>query len=381
MKMKCTFGLALAMAVSAQAFALDQGDYRLNGYGSVGFTKMGGDESRGFGITGQTTDSWRGEQLSKIGGQLQYGVTDSVTATVLAKVKAEKDDWKPVIDMAYLSWAATDALTLRAGRLGAPIYMYSETLDVGLSYPWLRLPDEVYGAVQLTNVEGIDAIYQMPLSFGALTTQVGVGMAHDRKYVVYDEKFDADYDKAAYVNLLLSTNEFGNFRASFAQTELTTRVEGDVVTPFGPTHMVLSDIDNVTYKFLSLGYGYDNGTWLVNTERTTLWGEKGDSTDSYYVMGGRRFGDFLPHVTYGNTSEGKNRQHSVSYGLNYTVSPKVVVKGEYKKVSTNNTYAGNFSESIQETVDHALNDINPMFGSPATSFDGDIFSVGVDFVF
>ncbi len=62
--------------------------------------------------------------------------------TVQATVKSEQDTWKGNLEWAYLSFAAAQGLTLRAGRLRLPIYMYSETLDVGFTHPWLRLPDE-----------------------------------------------------------------------------------------------------------------------------------------------------------------------------------------------------------------------------------------------
>src|SRR5690606_24548691 len=72
MKMKL-LPLAICLA-SAPVFALEQGEYRLNYFGSVGITHLGGeDQGRSYGVSGQTTDSWRGDQLSKFGAQLTYG--------------------------------------------------------------------------------------------------------------------------------------------------------------------------------------------------------------------------------------------------------------------------------------------------------------------
>lgn len=382
MKNTRMIGLALLMASSSQVFALGQGETLANGFGSVGFTHLGGEHvSHGFGIQGQTTDSWRGDQLSKFGGQLQYGVTDDVTATVQVKALADQDEWKPELALAYLSWKATDGLTLRGGRLGMPVYMYSDTLSVGQSYPWLRLPDEVYSLVQVSNMEGIDGIYKVPLSFGAVSYQVGIGQSHQRKYFANDEKYDINYDNTVYANVLLETNDYGSFRYSYAQSDLTLKIDEDVVTPFGVRNQVFGDYHRKSGKFLSMGYAYDNGTWVANAEKVALLVEGAQRTDSFYVMGGHRFGDVMPHVTYAESDVGHNSQHSMSYGLNYTLSPKVVLKSEYKKVSTNNAFRGNFVKDSQDYVDNALNSANSHFGTPATSFDGDIFSVGVDFVF
>jgi hypothetical protein len=382
MKNTKLIGLALLMAASSQAMALGQGETLVNGFGSVGFTHLGGEHvSHGYGIKGQTTDSWRGDQLSKFGGQLQYGVTDDVTATVQVKASAVQDEWKPELSMAYLSWKATDGLTLRGGRLPLPIYMFSDTLAIGQSYPWLRLPDEVYSMVQASSNEGIDAIYKVPLSFGAVSYQAGIGQSHNRKNFSNDELFDVDYDSTAYANILLETNDYGSFRYSYAQSNLTLTVEKDIVTPFGPRHQVFGDYDRTTGKFLSMGYSYDNGTWVANAEKVALLVEGMPRTDSFYVMGGHRFGNVMPHATYAESEVAGGHTRSMAYGLNYTVSPKVVIKGEYKKVSTYNAFRGNFAKDSQELVDNALNAQNSHFGTPATNLDGDIFSVGVDFVF
>lgn len=47
-----------------------------------------------------------------------------------------------------------------------------------------------------------------------------------------------------------------------------------------------------------------------------------------------------------------------------------------------NGYRGVFVESTQETFDHALYTAsNGAAGMPARNYDGDILSVGIDFVF
>ena len=93
MKMKL-LPLAICLA-SAPVFALEQGEYRLNYFGSVGITHLGGeDQGRSYGVSGQTTDSWRGDQLSKFGAQLTYGLTDTLGVTLQATAKPLQDEWQ-----------------------------------------------------------------------------------------------------------------------------------------------------------------------------------------------------------------------------------------------------------------------------------------------
>lgn len=382
-------GLAAVCLAATPAFALEQGEHRFNGFGTVGFTHLGGeDDGRSYGVQGQTNDSWRGDQLSKFGAQLSYGITDSLGVTVQATAKAQQDEWKANLEWAYLSLQANDRLMLRAGRLRSPVYMYSESLDVGYSYPWLRLPDEVYSQVQVTNYEGVDAVYTMPLSYGSVTFQLAGGQAKNRDYYAYDEQFDIDYGKLFGASVSLASNDFGTLRIGYVEADIKTDITGTVdatALGFGASEpLSLLNLDKEKGKFTSIGYQYDNGTWISSNEWTSRMIENDDmeSVDSFYLMGGRRFGDFLPHVTYAQLDDNGGRQSSWTLGLNYQVAPTVVIKGEYKRVDTKNGYDGVFTRNAQEVFDNAAYDLSGgAVGAPARNYDGDIISVGVDFVF
>ncbi len=383
MKMKL-LPLAICLA-SAPVFALEQGEYRLNYFGSVGITHLGGeDQGRSYGVSGQTTDSWRGDQLSKFGAQLTYGLTDTLGVTLQATAKPLQDEWQANLEWAYLSWQANDQLMVRAGRLRSPVYMYSESLDVGFSYPWLRLPDEVYSQVQLTNYEGADVVYTLPLSYGSVTFQVAAGQAKNRDYFAYDDLFSIDYGKLFGANVSLATNDYGTFRVGYVEADISTTIDG-VVNAFGtPTYLQLLELKKDKGKFTSIGYQYDNGTWLTANEWTTRVTENDNnaSIDSFYLMGGRRFGDFLAHVTYAQLDENEGRQNSWTLGLNYNIAPTVVLKTEYKRVDTSGGYDGVFVRGKQELYENELFERSGgLAGVPARNYDGDIISVGVDFVF
>lgn len=139
----------------------------------------------------------------------------------------------------------------------------------------------------------------------------------------------------------------------------------------------LLNLDKEKGKFTSIGYQYDNGTWISSNEWTSRLIENDgmEAIESFYLMGGRRFGDFLPHVTYAQLDDNGGRQNSWTLGLNYQAAPTVVVKGEYKRVDTSNGYDGVFTRSAQEVFDNAVGI------APSRNYDGDIISVGVDFVF
>jgi hypothetical protein len=368
--------LAAACLATTSAFALEQGDYRFNGFGTAAITHLGGDEHV-YGIQGQTNDSWRGDQLSKLGGQFQYGLTDTLSVTAQGVARAEQDSWKPKLEWLYLAWQADDNLTLRAGRLRTPAYMYSETLDVGFTYPWLRLPDEVYSAMPLSNFEGADALFSHALPFGAVNFQVGGGVANNRDLFAAGELHDVDAKNVFGTAVSLATNDFGTFRVSYVEADLHINVAPTVSTPLGPLRIQATNLEGNKARFASVGYQYDNGTWVTADEWTTrnIENNNNPSVESFYLMGGRRFGEFLAHVTYAQMDDVAGRQSSWSYGLNYNLMPTVVLKSEYKRVETQGNYPGVFSRTAQESFD------NNVGLAPDRNYDGDIISVGIDFVF
>ncbi|AMM02876.1 MULTISPECIES: hypothetical protein [Pseudomonas] len=375
------------LIATTPAMALDQGDYQFNGFGTAGLTHLGGeDKGRSFGISGQTTDAWRGDQLSRLGGQLQYGLTDTLGVTVQGTLKPEQDTWKGNLEWAYLSWKATEGLTVRVGRLRLPIYMYSETLDVGVTHPWLRLPDEVYSQVQLSNYEGADALYTVTTGIGSVTFQVAGGQAANRNLFAMDDLYDIDYKKIFAANVSLETYDFGTLRLGYAEADIDTNLSASVVAPGGsPTQVDFLSLNRKKGGFASIGYQYDNGTWVSSNEWTSnnTEGDQQGSIDAFYLMGGRRFGDALLHLTYAQLDEDAGRQSSWTYGMNYNLAPNLVLKGEYKRVDTRgNGYRGTFVQNAQETFDHAVFAAsNGTAGTPSRNYDGDIVSVGVDFVF
>ncbi|MFZ3024830.1 hypothetical protein, partial [Pseudomonas sp.] len=281
---------------------------------------------------------------------------------------------------------ANDNLTLRGGRLGTPIYMYSETLNVGFSYPWLRLPEEVYSLVQVASHDGGDVLYNRSTDIGTLSFQVAGGQAIKRDYYAIDDTHEFDYRSVFATNLALSTDNFGTFRIGYAEADVQVTVDDTIINVFGnPENVTFREFDGQKGKFSSIGHLYDDGTWLSAAEAVKLTIEQDDEaeTNAFYIMGGRRFNDYLAHLTYGQLDQPSGRQVSMTYGLNYSITPTVTLKGEYKRVDTSQSdeSIGVFKANAQQSYDNAAYQQTGVFGAPLGTHDADIFSVGVDFIF
>lgn len=79
----------------------------------------------------------------------------SFTAQLVAK---GVDDFSPEFDWYYLTYEASDNLTLMAGRRTIPMYYFSEFYEVGFAYPWMRPPSNLYWW-QVNFFNGVHASY------------------------------------------------------------------------------------------------------------------------------------------------------------------------------------------------------------------------------
>lgn len=366
----------ILLLVSPALMAEDAGDLIFNGFGTLGFSRLGGeDDGRSYGVQGQVNHRWRGDELSRLGGQFTYYIRDDLEATAQVKAAADQDSWGLDLDWLYLAWHTTDRLTLRAGRLRNPVYMYSETLNVGVTYPWLRLPDEVYFQLQIPNYEGFDLLYNVPLEFGSFIWQINGGQARNRDHFIHDDQHDMDYRKVFGISATLTTHAWGSFRIAYSEASLNMRL------PYMDGTPLEGIADDVKGKFSAIGYQYDDGVWMAASEATRIVVEGlMPSSNAFYVMAGRRFGSLGAHLTYGQLDdEFTGRQTSWAWGLNYSLSPTLIIKGEYKRVDNSNGSQGVFVRSGEEYMEALAR--ASLLGEPMRTFDGDIVSVGIDFLF
>lgn len=166
---KKVFGVMLAAMLSVPhlSFAApeDEGIFSIRGFGSVvAGTVTSGDGAianyRDLGIYGRhgaapaigpdSQGSLRPE--SRVGAQVSAQFSPVFKATVQAIARGSQD-FDPKINWAYLTWQANPATTVQVGRLGVPVYMYSDKMDIGFAYPWIRVPQDAY-SIEMEHYHG-----------------------------------------------------------------------------------------------------------------------------------------------------------------------------------------------------------------------------------
>ena len=127
-------------------------EIQFSGYGSlVGGMVLSGEEDPGgeiefpvdfYDYAFYTEDvKFKPETMFAI--QARMNVQDNLVFTAQLVAKGA-DDFKPDIDWIYLTYRFDENWYLMAGRRNLPMYYFSEFMEVGYTYPWLRPPANLY---------------------------------------------------------------------------------------------------------------------------------------------------------------------------------------------------------------------------------------------
>ncbi len=285
-------------------------------------------------------DEWDNRRLSRAGLQVNARISDDAEAVVQLLARGS-DDFAAEAQWAYLGYNVHPDVTVRAGRLVLPFYLHSQYLNVGYAYPWVELPTEIYGAIPVDTMEGIDATWT--LNTGSINHKLNVfwgSMDVDAGDLI----FEIDHQHG--INL---RSNIGNITTWLGYTSSQVSLD---LTPVLPTAQY--NLDRAYAHYMSAGVQYDNGRLVLMGEATEL---KISSPDHWfptqpagYVMAGYRFGKLLPHITWAyvnahGTSEVDptpppgafastlfadyaDRQKSWTLGARYDLTAGVAVKAE-----------------------------------------------------
>lgn len=299
---KCILSLAF---MSALASTTSHANIELSGYGSiVGGMTTSSDES----LYGHNSE-FDFKEGSLFGLQATSDLGDGLGVTVQLQAKGS-DNWDPEFKWAYISYDATDELRILAGRQRAPLFMYSDYLDVSYAYAWIDPPTGLYEGVPFDTFDGIGAIYTTNFGSVDATFHGTFGRNTDDFYVdTADETVTPEFNK--FIGLSTTfTYDWLTLRGGYFLTESTIPVEGIVSLSQGWEAAGFTDIATRTLveedmvEFVEFGFQANLDNIIVVGEYATIDIE--DSPlgyeESYYLMAGYQFDNVLVHLTYGGGS-------------------------------------------------------------------------------
>ncbi len=143
-------GLA-ALVAASPAFAFD---YSLSGFATIGYATS----NRPYGYQRFIDDGGTFRRDSVAGLQVDAMLTNEVGATVQIKAApstSSDGSYEASASWAFVSYRPSNDWLLRAGKQRIPYYLYSENIDVGATYDFVRLPTEMYSIASINDFVGI----------------------------------------------------------------------------------------------------------------------------------------------------------------------------------------------------------------------------------
>lgn len=300
--------LAVLAAMAGGAQAQEGGALTVSGFGTAAVTRTTTDDGQfarvnqaaGAGKDARTgVDSNFGIQATaKLGDDL------SLTAQGLARKYGQRDQYDAELAWAFLKYKVSDDFSVRVGRIGLPIYMISDVVNVGYANTMLRPPTEMYRQVPLDFANGGDLMYQHSFGDTTVTAQIAMGTAKNMTPAL-------TVNSGIVASQLLLENgpftyrlahAFGN--VSFHNSDLDAMLGVLRQAGLGAVASELDPIDRRS-AFTSVGLTMDYMNVLAQAE----YGKRKvdtpvvPDTSSWYVMLGYRWNKFVPYYMHGDVKQ------------------------------------------------------------------------------
>lgn len=232
---------------------------------------------------------------SKLGLQGVATFNPSWSATIQAVVRGASRGGTD-LEWLFASYKVNDKLTLQMGRKRLPLFYYSESQDVGLSMPWVRMPPQAYGW-DVVNFNGANLIYRDQWAGWSSAAEVFYGTEtrsnnpYLRLYNGKTARMNETWNNILGADWAVS-RDWLDLRFSYVQTDW----EYSGSTPQGFVSWPSS-----RQKFYSVTANIDYHDWLLISEISYLNRRPAYEYDYSQMIGiGHRFGKWLPMLTYAN---------------------------------------------------------------------------------
>lgn len=167
----------LVFATSCLTSPVFCADYSLSGFGTLGFALS--DQAYNYQRFINERGTFRRDSVA--GVQLDARFTESIGATMQVLVSPSTDSDKAEdasVAWAFLSWRPTNDWLFRAGKQRIPLYLFSQTYNVGVTYPLARLPTEMYSISPSNEFTGVSVSKNWDLGQSDLTFDAYWGVSN-----------------------------------------------------------------------------------------------------------------------------------------------------------------------------------------------------------
>lgn len=352
---------ALPFALAAVAFApfIQANDnVRISGFGSIIGAQVveGSGHVADYPNAGIYDDQFDLSKESRFGLQAVATINDKTSFTTQAMTRAN-NNYDPQVEWMFVNYAFMDDLELQAGKLRVPVYYFSEYMDVGYAYPWIRVPSDAY-SLDLTNFNGAQLNYRTymgPLNIG--TAFYGGRQTNNSDPLMgylFDQNIDRDFTGIVGATLELSTD---STIVKFSYTEADMHEEGSGYRGIGDYAIQFHDV------YIQQSFG--DFTVMAEYNRYKPFYE------SYFASATYRMGKSTYYLMYSKFELDApvfEEHDTQSLGLRYDLDARMAVKFDVTQMN---------DDGVNPFTDAP----NPVNNDPDGDGDVVIISTGIDFIF
>jgi len=349
----CVLALCALLRVDA-VLAID--DVKLHGFMTAAATAL---NSKGNQTWDGLTENNIGFNDSRMGLQVIAKINQQVDFNGQLLAEAKEDNWNVHTDWSYITYRPVQNLQIRAGLNKIPNFLVSDYQFVGYSYPWIRLPQEVYSQDPLESASGVLLIFTQPVGDAQLVFQPYFGH--------YDSETPVPQDAIISNPAMLSSFTLGQVDHIGVESDpvrgLTVGYVTDVFTVRAGYQTAQINVDFTTpsdnndWRMSTVGFSMDWHDIVVYSEyfQRKVGGEANlvlPDQKGYYAAAGYRFGKFLPLFTASRLEDNGNptgpnsgtplKQKSLSLDLRYDVSGSTALKLEVTQTKPEDSSRGLF---------------------------------------
>lgn len=314
-------GLVALVSLSSSLYAIELNEsLSLNGFGTLGGSYNNDSDftyrDSVFSQEGSSAD-FSFATHSKLGLQLSGNINDKFSATAQGVVSKKSPNKLDVdADWANIKYTSESFYDITVGRMRAPIFMYSDVVNVGYANVWAHLPREVYTMVPFVSYNGFEIGANFSLKEHSIVLQALYG---NEKDTVASGAGSTDA-RLSDVYVVSLTDYYGNFKFRGSYYKGKVKLENPQLTQLLNSASQLSQalsipsiqtaaqqyaVDNVDFRFMGIGVNYQGENLFVSSEYVAIDSDSKivQGIRTWYLSGGYQLGKWMPYVTYGDSTQ------------------------------------------------------------------------------
>lgn len=309
------------------------------------------------------------DDVSRLGMQLTFKPRHDIPVDFTLQILGRgRNNWELEAEWAMMTYTPSPKWNLNLGKIRAPFFMYSQQYDVGVTYPWIIPPEELYGFANMpfTSISGADINHIQNIGQNwTLNSKIFTGQ-NDFTVPVAGMDIEAQIQRTTGLVFNL-TNSWLTLNMSYIDMEYTTQEVDAIINDPGAKEVLIGfanffsmptdpvalasllsmlGIDNTTngkLEFMEAGFIIDKDFLLIGEYvKRRMTNTNFPTTNNWMLTSGYHFGKYTPLLTIARSDTSGSvfvmEQTAYTLGFNIGTSASSALKFELSKINIDDTF-------------------------------------------